>query len=120
MEMLDQTIIDAYNAQPRVDLNSIKTMRPEQLDRVKTWGTSAENLLMNRDLGLFINQFKFELTDALLDIKTHTMEDNALRISIANQLSGIDNFISFLKRAVYFKNRVVTMQNQPDPAEPNA
>jgi hypothetical protein len=118
--MLDQNIVDAYNARPKVDLNSIKTMRPEQLDRVKTWGSSAENLLMNRDLGLFINQFKFELTDALIDIKTHTQEDNTARISIANQLTGIDNFISFLKRAVYFKNRVVTLQNPVDSAEPDA
>lgn len=120
--MLDQTVVDAYNARPRVDLNSIKTMKPEQLDRVKTWGTSAENLLLNRDLGLFINQFKFELTDSLLDIKTHSAEDNALRISIANQLSGIDNFVSFLKRAQYFKTRVVTMQTQQsaDSAAPNA
>ena len=118
--MLDQSIVDAYNARPKVDLNSIKTMRPEQLDRVKTWGSTAENLLTNRDFALFVNQFKFELTDALIDIKTHTQDDNTARISIANQLTGIDNFIAFLKRAVYFKNRVVTMQNQPDPAEPNA
>ena len=117
--MLDQSVIDAYNARPRVDLNSIKTMRPEQLDRVKTWGTSAENLLTNRDLGLFINQFKFELTDALIDIKTHREEDNVLRVSIANQLSGIDNFVAFLKRAQYFKTRVVTMQNSGESAEPN-
>jgi hypothetical protein len=117
--MLDQSVVDAYNARPRVDLNSIKTMRPEQLDRVKSWGSSAENLLMNRDLALFINQFKFELSDALIDIKTHRDEDNAARVSIANQLSGIDNFVAFLKRAQYFKTRVVTMQNQGDPAEPN-
>ena len=120
--MLKPEAVEAFNARLKIDPNSIKKMTPGQLDRVKTWGTSAENLLLNRDLGLFINQFKFELTDSLLDIKTHSAEDNALRISIANQLSGIDNFVSFLKRAQYFKTRVVTMQTQQsvDSAAPNA
>jgi hypothetical protein len=108
--MIDQTTIDAFNSRQTVDLNSIKTMKPEQLDKVKHWGSQAEALLQNRDLALFIHQFKFEMCDVLAEIKTHTAEDNALRISVSNQIAGIDNFIATLKRAVYFKNRVVQQQ----------
>lgn len=108
--MIDQTTIDAFNTRQTVDLNSIKTMKPEQHDKVKHWGSQAEVLLQNRELALFVHQFKFELCDVLAEIKTHSAEDNALRISVSNQIAGIDNFIASLKRAVYFKNRVVQLQ----------
>ena len=110
--MIDQETIDAFNARPRVDLNSIKKMSPSELDKVKTWGTSAENLLRNRDFAMFVHQFKFEMTDALGDIRTHTQDDNTTRIAVANQLAGIEQFTSMLRRAVYFKDRVVSQQTQ--------
>lgn len=110
--MIDQETIDAFNARPRVDLNTIKKMTPSELDRVKNWGTQAENLLKNRDFAMFVHQFKFEMTDALTDIRTHTAEDNTARIAVANQLAGIEQFTSMLRRAVYFKDRVVSQQNQ--------
>lgn len=110
--MIDQETIDAFNARPRVDLNNIKKMSPSELDRVKTWGSQAENLLRNKDFAMFVHQFKFEMTDALTEIRTHTQEDNTARIAVANQLAGIEQFISMLRRAVYFKDRVVSQQNQ--------
>jgi len=116
--MIELDVIEAYNARQTVDLNNIKKMTASQLDRVKTWGSSAENLLKNKDLAMFIHQYKFELCDALVDITTHAPEDNARRISISNQIAGIDGFIATLKRAVYFKNRVVTQQSQTE--EPNS
>ena len=118
--MIDASTIEAFNARQTVDLNNVKKMTPAEQDRVKSWGSSAENLMKNKDLAMFIHQFKFELCDALAEIKTHTPEDNALRISLANQISGIDNFIASLKRAVYYKNRVVTQQQASLDAEPNA
>jgi len=114
--MIEQEVIDAFNARPRVDLNSIKKMTASQQDRVKTWGTQAENLLANRDFAMFVHQFKFEMTDALLEIRTHTEQDNATRIAITNQLAGVDSFITMLKRARYMKDRVVTLQtNSEEP-----
>lgn len=110
--MIDQQTIDAFNARPRVDLNTIKKMSAAELDRVKTWGTSAENLLKNRDFAMFVHQFKFEMTDALTEIRTHTQDDNTTRIAVANQLAGIEQFTSMLRRAVYFKDRVVSQQTQ--------
>jgi hypothetical protein len=116
--MIEQEVIDAFNARPRVDPNSIKTMTPSQQDRIKVWGTQAENLLANRDFAMFVHQFKFEMTDALADIKTHTEQDNNARIAVSNQLAGIESFITMLKRAVYYKNRVVTQQTKTE--EPNS
>jgi hypothetical protein len=116
--MISQETIDAYNAKPRVDLNSIKTMTPAELDRIKNWGSQAENLLKNKDFAMFVHQFKFEITDVLSEIRTHTAEDNTTRIAIANNLAGMEQFISMLKRAVYFKNRVVSQQNKT--IDPNA
>ena len=109
--MIDQEVIDAFNARPKVDLNTIKKMTASQQDRVKTWGSQAENLLTNRDFAMFVHQYKFEMTDVLLDIKGHSPDENATRIAVSNQLAGIEGFISLLKRAVYFKNRVVSQQD---------
>lgn len=115
--MIDQEVIDAFNARPKVDLNSIKKMTPSQLDKVKTWGTQAENLLTNREFAMFVHQFKFEMIDIIGEIRTHTEQDNIARIAMTNQLAGIDSFITMLKRAKYMKDRVVTQQR---PEEPNA
>jgi hypothetical protein len=108
--MIDKETIDAFNARPKVDLNNIKKMTPSELDKVKNWGTAAENLLKNKDFAMFVHQFKFETTDALAEIRTHTTEDNTTRIAVANQLAGVDGFVSMLKRAIYFKDRVVSQQ----------
>lgn len=110
--MLDQDVIDAFNARPRVDLNNIKTMTASQQDRVKVWGSQAENLLSNREFAMFVHQFRFEMIDVLSEIRTHTETDNITRVAITNQLAGVDSFIALLKRAKYMKDRVVTLQEQ--------
>lgn len=109
--MISQDTIDAFNSRQTVNVNNIKTMTPSQLDGVKAWGSQAESLLKNRELALFIHQQKFEWCDELAAIRGNTEEENNRRISIANKIAGIDDFISTLKRAVYLKNTVVTQQN---------
>jgi uncharacterized protein YwqG len=115
--MINDDAVNAFNNRLTANLNNIKTMTPAQLDRVKTIGTSAENLLKNKDFAQFVHSFKFEICDSLVDIKDHTAEADASRVALSNQLSGIDSFIASLQRTVYMKNRVVTMQD--NPAEPN-
>jgi hypothetical protein len=119
--MITDEAVDAFNNRLTADLNNIKKMTPSQLDKVKTVGTAAENLMKNRDLAQFIHQFKFERLDIMSDLSGHTEVDNTTRIAIANQLSGIDEFVRSLKRAAYMKDRVVSLQeaalnqNQADP-----
>ena len=120
--MIDNEVIDAFNARPRVDLNNIKTMSATEADRVKTWGTQAETLLSNRDFALFVHQFKFEMTDLLMEFKGHTAEDDRARVAIAHNLAGVDAFVSMLKRAKYFKDKVVSLQTaklQEETPDPN-
>lgn len=112
--MINQDAIDAFNTRITANLNNIKTMTPAQQDAVKDHGSRAEALIKNRDMAMFIHQFKFELCDQLASITGYTAEDNNKRIAISNQIGGIDSFISTLQRAVYLKNRVVTIQTQPD------
>ena len=50
----DQIIFEAFNNR-LVSINDLKKMTPSQLDRVKAIGTSAENLLKNKDLPLVAN-----------------------------------------------------------------
>jgi hypothetical protein len=116
--MINQDAVDAYNNRLTANLNNIKTMAPAQLDRVKTIGSGAENLLKNKDFAQFVHAFKFDRCDALIDIKGHTAEDNTVRVAISNQLAGIDEFVASLQRAVFIKNRVVTMQNAKADATP--
>ena len=108
--MINDDAIDAFNKRLTVDLNNIKKMSPQQLDRVKDMGSQAENLLKNKEFAYFVHTFKFECVDVLTEISTHTEADNAQRVAISNQLAGIDGFIKSLKRAIYFKNRVVSQQ----------
>ena len=109
--MINEEVVDAYNNRLTADLNNIKTMTPVQLDRVKTIGSAAENLLKNKDFAQFVHQFKFERIDVLTELTGHTEVDNTTRVAVANQLSGIDEFVRTLKRAVYIRNRVVSLQS---------
>jgi len=119
--LINDDVIDAFNKRVNVDPNNIKKMTPSQLDRVKEVGTQAENLLRNRDFAYFIHIFKFERMEVLAEISNHTADSNAERIALGNQLAGIDEFIKSLKRAVYYKNRVVSQQtSQMATEDPNA
>jgi uncharacterized protein YwqG len=111
--MLTPEAIDAFNTRLTVNLNNIKTMTASELDRVKSHGSTAEALLKNRDLALFIHQHKFDVVDQLTQISGHSVDDNSRRIAFSNQLAGIDSFVATLQRAVYLKNRVVTLQTEP-------
>lgn len=91
-------------------------MKPLELDQVKAYGSQAENLLKNKELALMIHHFKFEVTDQISQISAHDPDSNAKRVALANQLTGIDQFVATLQRAVYMKNRVVTQQ-QEGPAD---
>lgn len=118
--MISQDTIEAFNSRQTVNVNNIKTMTPSQLDGVKNWGSQAEALLKNRELAMFIHQQKFEWCDDLAAITGNTEEDNNRRISIANKISGIEDFVNSLKRAVYLKNTVVTQQNRSaEPTDTN-
>ena len=113
--MLTPETVDAFNTRLTVDLNTIKTMKPSQLDQVKSQGSNAEALLKNKDLAQFIHEYKFQLADELAANRDYTVEANEKRIALSNHLSGIDGFIALLQQAVYYKNRVVSSQNPNDP-----
>ena len=113
--MINPETIEAFNSRMTVNINNIKQMTPAQLDRVKSWGSSAEALLKNKDLAQFIHEYKFQLADELAANRDYTVEANEKRIALSNHLSGIDGFIALLQQAVYYKNRVVSSQNPNDP-----
>ena len=98
--MLTQETIDAFNNRLTIDLNSIKKMTAAQLDRVKTQGSQAENLIANRDFAQFVHTFKFERMDQLSEIQGHTEDDDKKRVAIINQRAGVDEFVKSLRRAV--------------------
>ena len=109
--MVGDDVIDAYNSRPRYELNS-KKLTTERADKLKSYGSQAENLLMNRDFVQFIHHYKFEVTEQLAGITGFTPEDNEKRIAYSNYLSGIDGFIASLQRAKYYKDKVVSDQQK--------
>lgn len=115
--MISEEAIEAYNTRLTVDTSNIKRLTPSQRDTVKQYGSQAETLLKNRDLAMFIHHYKFEVTDALANLTGHSEQDNAARVALANNLSGIDGFVTSLKRAIYHKNKVVQFESTP-PAGP--
>jgi hypothetical protein len=58
-----------------------------------------------------MHEYKFELCDSLVDILSHTVEDNARRVAVANQIAGLDGFVVLLKRAVHYKNQAVSIRD---------
>ena len=111
--MINEDTIDHYNSRLTVDLGQMKNMTPSQLDRVRHYGSQAETLLKNRDLAMFVHHFKFSLADELASIRSHQPDDNARRVAISNELTGIDDFVNSLKRAVYLKNRIGNTEQVP-------
>ena len=116
--MISEDAIEAYNTRLTVDTSNIKKLSPSQRDVVKSYGSQAEALIKNRELAMFIHHYKFEVTDALANLTGHTDSDNATRIALANNLSGIDGFVTSLKRAIYHKNKIVAYEQQPSVSNP--
>lgn len=114
--MISQDAIEAYNNRITATISQLGRLSPAQSDQVKNHGSKAEALLANHDLVMFIHQFRFEVADAIAGITGHDPDSNARRVALGNQLSGIDQFIATLQRAVYMKNRVVSEQEGPRSA----
>mgnify|MGYP003346892556 FL=1 len=111
--MINEDSIEFYNTRLTVDYTQTKNLSAIQKDKIRVHGSQAENLLKNKDLAMFIHQYKFEVADQLAGIRSHTPDDNALRIALSNELAGIDNFVNSLKRAVYYKNKVGNSEIEP-------
>ena len=115
--MISLEAVEAYNTRLTVDVSNIDRLTPAQRDTVKTYGSQAEALLTNRDLAQFIHHYKFQMADAIAGISAHTAEANTERVAIANNISGIDQFVTSLKRAIYYKNKVIAWEQQPSMAQ---
>ena len=114
--MISEEAVDAYNKRLTIDTSNYKKLTPSQRDAVKQYGSLAEALLKNRDLAMFIHHFKFEVNDAMANIRSHTPDANAERIALANQLGGIDSFVNTLKSAVYKKNVLIKAESADSTA----
>jgi hypothetical protein len=111
--MISEDTIEAYNTRLTVDTSNVKKLTASQRDTVKHYGSQAEALLKNRDLAMFIHHYKFEIADQLTNQTGHSADDNAVRIALANHLSGIDGFVTCLKRAIYHKNKILQFEQTP-------
>ena len=104
--MINDNSIEFYNNRLTVDYGNITKLTTVQKDRIRNYGSQAENLLKNKDLAMFIHHHKFELADTLSSIRGFGPDDNQQRIALAHELAGIDSFVNSLKKAVYLKNKI--------------
>lgn len=104
--MINEHSIDHFNTRLNFDFSNMKNLTPAQKDKIRNYGSQAETLMRNRDLAMFVHHFKFSIADQLASIRGHSEEDNLQRIALSNSLSGIDEFINTLKKAVYYKNKI--------------
>lgn len=111
--MISEEAIEAFNTRLTVDVSQVGQLTASQRDTVKNYGSQAEALLKNRDLAQFIHHYKFMLADIQSEMGSHSPDANSERIAIANQLAGISGFVNSLKRAVYYKNKVITWEQSP-------
>jgi hypothetical protein len=112
--MIEENSVEFFNSRLTYSYSDLKNLTPAQKDRVRNYGSQAENLLKNKDLAMFVHHFKFELADELILTSGYTNESNNEKIAIAHELKGIDKFITCLKRAVMMKNRVGNAEYAPE------
>jgi hypothetical protein len=113
IDMIDTETVESFNTRLTVDTSNISRLTPSQRDQIKHYGSQAEALLKNRDLAMFVHHYKFELADGLANITGHSDTDNQTRVALSNYLSGIDGFVTSLKRAIYQKNKITKAEQQP-------
>ena len=82
--MIETETVESFNTRLTVDTSNLKRLTPGQRDQVKHYGSQAEVLLKNRELAMFVHHYKFELSDALINITGHSPDDNLTRIATAN------------------------------------
>lgn len=111
--MIDPDAIQSYNHRLTMNLSELNRLTPEQRERVRDQGNRAQRLLQDRDLVQFIHQFRFEVADAIAGIQGHSDTDNSRRVALANHLSGMDQFVAVLQRAVYQRDRAVSQEDGP-------
>jgi hypothetical protein len=113
IDMIDTETVESFNTRLTVDTSNISRLTPAQRDSIKHYGSQAEALLKNRDLAMFVHHYKFELADGLANITGHADIDNQTRVALSNYLSGIDGFVTSLKRAIYQRNKILKAEQQP-------
>jgi hypothetical protein len=113
IDMIDTETVESFNTRLTVDTSNMSRLTPAQRDSIKHYGSQAEALLKNRDLAMFVHHYKFELADGLANITGHADIDNQTRVALSNYLSGIDGFVTSLKRAIYQKNKILKAEQQP-------
>jgi hypothetical protein len=111
--MINEDSIEFFNTRLTYDLSQPSKLTTAQQDRVRHYGSQAEALLKNKDFAMFVHHFKFSVADDLGNIRGHQSDDNARRVALSNELTGIDNFVNSLKRAVYYKNRLGNTNEVP-------
>jgi hypothetical protein len=112
--VIETETVESFNTRLTVDTTNLKRLTARQRDQVKHYGSQAEALIKNRDLAMFVHHHKFELADQLASITGYSDTDNQQRIAIAHQLTGIDQWVNSLRRAVYQRNRVIKFESEPD------
>jgi hypothetical protein len=115
--MISQEATEAYNTRLTVDVSKLDQLTPSQRDAVKSYGSQAEALLKNRELALFMHHYRFTVNDIQGELTAHTQEANNERVALANQLAGLAGFVSSLKRAVYYRNRVLAWEQNPPQSQ---
>jgi hypothetical protein len=104
--MISEDSIASFNTRLTVDYTNFSKLTTTDKDKIRHYGSQAEALLTNKTLAMFVHHYKFELADALGNIRGFTEQDNAERVALSHQLAGIDSFVNSLKKAVYLKNKL--------------
>lgn len=115
--MISDDVIKHYNQLVRTSTN--QSLSTSEKDKIIQHGTKAESLLNNPDFAMFIHQYKFSIIDQLGSIVSHDQDSNARRVALANQVTGIDHFVSTLQKAVFQKNKMVSSMNQTSQIDSN-
>lgn len=89
----------------------IRNMSAAQLDAVKAMGSEADRILNDESFKRFVNLYEAEKLLELVSINGHSELDNAKRIALTHNLNGVEEFVSFLRKKITDKDKVVSLQS---------
>lgn len=88
-------------------IGNLKSKSISELDSMIKDSEYAEQLLSDKNFGRFMRDVELDLTKELISVAGHTDTDNNKRISLTNQLVGINKLVEKLQRAAKAKKTAV-------------
>ena len=94
------------------NVNGLKNATASELDEAESLIRYAEILLNDAMFKKFMRSVNNEIINEIMSITGHSVDDNARRVALNNQLTGINKVVDKLQGVAKTKQRLVNQRNK--------